>query len=100
MKINELIDYLNQFDENFEVTIGPKRAGDTADYIDLEVVIPDGDADPATTPVTKHCRYCDRPIEMREDGWASPDADNSDDDPYCCEEHDAFMADHEPKEES
>jgi len=53
---------------------------------------------PVSSPARTTCRHCDRPIEMREMGWASPDADNSDDDPYNCEEHDTFMSDHEPIE--
>lgn len=43
------------------------------------------------------CRHCSRPIETREDGWASPDADGSYDDPYICEDNDTFVADHEPE---
>jgi hypothetical protein len=48
MTIKDLIDYLNQFPSEYEVTLGPQKASETGeptpDYIDLAVVIPDGSA--------------------------------------------------------
>jgi len=46
------------------------------------------------------CRHCQRPIELRDGSWASPDADHSDDSEWLCEEHDTFAADHEPVEDA
>jgi hypothetical protein len=52
MKIKDLIDYLNQFDPEYDVTLGPRERTSLSDYIlsdyiDLAVIIPAGTATPS-----------------------------------------------------